>query len=180
MKNLYKIAFIFFAIALFLACQTDENMLTDSKVSPKKSDQQIYKSVGVIKKVDAEKGEITIDHEDIPGYMSAMQMTEPVADKNMLDSIKADDKVEFEIERTGADVIFIKLNKIGEVSVLSGGEIYKENCAKCHSASGEGAEKGISLIKGHALHHSETEYIEQVKNGKDLQKNVKNAPEHQH
>lgn len=46
-----------------------------------------------------------------------------------------------------------------------GAKIYKENCAQCHGANGGGTKKGISLTSGHALHHSEAEYIEQVTNG---------------
>lgn len=39
------------------------------------------------------------------------------------------------------------------------------NCAICHGEGSEGAKKGISLVKGHALDHSEAEYVEQVRNG---------------
>ena len=49
--------------------------------------------------------------------------------------------------------------------VANGGEIYKTNCAQCHGGLGEGAKKGISLLKGHALKHSEAEYIEQIADG---------------
>lgn len=126
---------------------------------------QTYKSVGIIKSLDVENNRLTIDHEDIPGYMSAMQMTESVKDKKMLENLKIGDKVDFELERTGSKIIISKLTKIGETAVLSGAEIYKTNCAECHAEKGEGSKKGISLITGHALHHSETEHIKQVTNG---------------
>lgn len=48
-----------------------------------------------------------------------------------------------------------------------GAELYKTNCAECHGASGEGGKKGIPLVSGHALHHTEADYIEQVRDGKD-------------
>ena len=78
------------------------------------SEKQIYKSVGVIKEIDIEKSTITLDHEDISGYMSAMKMTEPVADKKLLESVKIDDKVNFEIERTGSEIVITKVEKITE------------------------------------------------------------------
>ncbi len=135
----------------------------DSEISEK----QIYKSVGIIKEIDAEKGTITIDHEDIPGYMSAMEMTEPVADKKLLEGVKIGDKVNFEIERTGSKPIITKIEKIGEDKAVKAFAIYKTNCAECHGKRGEGVEdKGISLVKGHALHHSEEDFIKQVTNGK--------------
>lgn len=48
----------------------------------------------------------------------------------------------------------------------SGSEIYAASCAECHGKDGEGAEKGISLIKGHALYHSEEDFLNRVTNGK--------------
>lgn len=42
------------------------------------------------------------------------------------------------------------------------------NCAKCHGENGEGVkDKGISLLKGHALHHSEADFIKQVEYGEE-------------
>jgi len=109
---------------------------------------------------------VTIDHEEIPGYMSAMEMTEMVADHELLGSIKVGDKVEFEIERRGSAVIYTQFKKIGTAAVINGGEIFKMNCAECHGAKGDGTKKGIPLISGHALDHTDAEYADQVKNGK--------------
>ncbi|MEZ5428676.1 MAG: copper-binding protein [Pyrinomonadaceae bacterium] len=164
-KILIKTACLFVSLTLFLACQAGSDAETNPNSPVNRTETQTYKSTGVIKKIDAEKGEITIDHEDIPGYMSAMEMTEPVADKKMLEPLKAGDKVDFEIERTGPEVIVTKIAKTG--GVLSGSEIFKTNCAECHGEKGEGAKKGIPLVSGHALHHSESEYVEQVKNGEE-------------
>jgi len=55
--------------------------------------------------VDLARGKISIDHDDIPGYMSPMSMTEPVSDKAMLSAVRPGDRVAFEIERTGADIV---------------------------------------------------------------------------
>ena len=154
-----------FACANVETSKTSNNSKTNSAAA---DDKQTYKSTGVIKAIDRENGKITIDHDDIPGYMSAMEMNEAVSDKKLLETVKVGDRVEFEIERTGAKIVVTKLDKIGEVSMIDGGEIYQVNCARCHGASGEGAEKGIPLISGHALHHSADEYVEQVENGEGV------------
>lgn len=139
------------AIATFIFACTNQEAL--KPVSPN-TDIQTYKSVGVVKKIDLENGKLTVDHEDIKGYMQPMEMTEPVKDKAMLEIVKIGDKIDFEIERIGSNITFTKLTKIGEVAVINGAEIYKTNCASCHAEKGEGTKKGIPLTSGHALHHS--------------------------
>lgn len=162
MKTYLKIiTLLTFAAGFFsLGCPTQEAL---KPVSP--ADVQTYKSTGVVRAVDRDAGRITIDHEEIPGYMTAMQMNEAVRDPQMLDGLKANDKVEFEIERAGSKITITKITKTGEVATVNGGELYKTNCAECHGGSGEGAPKGISLLKGHALEHTEKEYVDQVTNG---------------
>jgi Cu/Ag efflux protein CusF len=53
---------------------------------------------GTVAAVDAAKGEITIDHGDIPGLMGAMTMTFAVPDKKILDGVTPGSKVAFDIE----------------------------------------------------------------------------------
>lgn len=167
MKNHLKfLVVLIFSIGIFaFACQTN-NETNKTKSLSQSEEKQTYKAIGVVKSVDTDAGKITIDHEDIPGYMAAMQMNEAVRDAKMLETVKPGDKVEFELERNEAKIIITKLTKIGEVVLLNGGELYKTNCAVCHGGIGEGAPKGISLLKGHAVSHSEKEYIAQVLNGK--------------
>lgn len=163
MKQYIKLFAIFAVIAFLFACTNQEAL---KPVSPIEVKTQIYKGIGIIKNIDEVSGKITIDHEDIPGYMSAMEMTESVRDKAMLETVKVGDKIDFEIERQGSDIIITKLKKIGEDETVKAFAIYKTNCAECHGASGEGVDgKGIPLISGHALHHSEAEHIKQVTDG---------------
>jgi Cu(I)/Ag(I) efflux system protein CusF len=129
------------------------------------AEAQTYKSVGVVKNIDPDAGKITVEHEEIPGYRPAMEMTEAVSDAKMLETVKIGDRVEFEFQRTESTLLITKLNKIGETALLNGGEIYKTNCAECHGGVGEGTSKGISFLKGHALKHSEKDFIEQVTDG---------------
>lgn len=94
-------------------------------------------------------------------------MTRAVSDAKMLETIKTGDKIEFELARTGSNLVATKLNKIGEVAVVNGGAIYKINCAECRGDPGNGTTKGISLLKGHVPKHTETECIEQVTNSEE-------------
>ena len=170
MKTHIKITIVFiFTVSLFaFACSNnDPANNTASGNSADKLETQTYKSVGVIKAMDVANDKITIDHEDIPGYMPPIEMNESVSDKSLLSGLKRGDKVEFEIERTGSKLLVTKLTKIGEVSLLDPVEIYKTNCAECHGDKGQGARKGISFLEGHALSHSEEDFIKTVTNGKD-------------
>ncbi len=53
---------------------------------------------GTVSGVDVAKSEITLDHGDIPGIMSAMTMTFSVPDKRLLEGVAPGAKVEFDIE----------------------------------------------------------------------------------
>ena len=164
MKNPAKILVILIFSAISFALSCGQKNETNNRAAPTNSPKiQIYKSVGVVKTVDTDAVKITIAHEEIPDYMPAMESPLGVSDVRMIEAVKAGDKVEFELERSASNVVITKLDKIGEVA--NGGEIYKTNCAECHGGLGEGAKKGISLLKGHALKHSEAEYIEQIADG---------------
>ena len=52
------------------------------------------------------------------------------------------------------------------VATADGAELYRANCAVCHGAKGEGDKKGIPLISGHALNHTEAQYNAQIRFGK--------------
>lgn len=168
MKNLRN---LLLGLLIFsAACSTPSSNTSNVDTWSPPVETQTYRSVGVIKRVDKDKGLITVDHEDIPGYMSPMEMTEPVAEPALFDSVKAGDKVEFEILRTGSKIKYTAFNKIGEFAFVKGNDIYTANCAECHGAKGEGADNGIPLTSGHALDHSEADFIKRVTNGKAKKK----------
>lgn len=126
---------------------------------------QIYQAVGVVKGMDWKAKEVTIDHEDIPGYMSAMQMTFAIKDPKMLKGIFPGDKVDFELERRGEDLTVTKILLQGAAQLSEGERTFRFNCAGCHGLHGQGTKKGISFLKGHALHHSRDDFIDQVVEG---------------
>ena len=126
-----------------------------------------YNSSGVVKGIDSAAHMVTLDHKDIPGYMSAMEMSFPVVNTTLLTGLAVGDNVAFDLERTGNKVSIVSITKMpGTVAVASGEQLFAANCAECHGAKGEGAKKGIPLISGHALAHSEEEYVQQVVSGK--------------
>jgi protein SCO1/2 len=53
-----------------------------------------YSLKGVVRKVDAASGEVTIAHQAIPGFMPAMTMPFLVKDKAVLDDVRPGDEVE--------------------------------------------------------------------------------------
>jgi Cu/Ag efflux protein CusF len=141
----------------------------DSENKTEEVEKRVFKGVGVVKAVDQEKSLITLDHEKIEGLMSAMTMDFTVGDKKLLDRTRVGDKVGFELEKKEAEIVVVKIKKIGEVAVgARGSEIYKTNCAECHGEKGGGVEdKGISFLEGHALHHEKEDFINRVTNGKE-------------
>ena len=58
---------------------------------------------GTVAAVDAARGEITLDHGDIPGLMGPMTMSYSVPDKKILESITPGAKVEFDVEVVKGD-----------------------------------------------------------------------------
>lgn len=171
MNKLFIVIFALISIALSFSCSNNNAASNSVNSNTEKTvEKQTYKSTGVIKAMDVANDKITIDHEDIPGYMPPMEMTESVSDKSLLSGLKRGDKVDFEIERTGSKLLVTKLTKIGEVVLINTAGIYKTNCAECHGEKGEGAKRGISFLKGHALDHTEEDFIKTVTNGKKSKK----------
>lgn len=56
---------------------------------------------GVVVGVDRAAGEITLDHEAVPGLMEAMKMPFPVADPKILEGVQPGQQVEFDVEYRG-------------------------------------------------------------------------------
>ena len=52
---------------------------------------------GIVKNLDPAKQEVTIDHEEIPGFMKAMTMTFQVSDSRLLSGVEPGQEVEFDV-----------------------------------------------------------------------------------
>jgi len=55
---------------------------------------QMFTLKGVVRKVNASTGEVTISHEEIPGFMSKMTMPFLLKDRSLLDDVQPGDEVE--------------------------------------------------------------------------------------
>lgn len=148
-----------FLCTIVASCSKD---VASGSASPKPP----FNSTGTVTGIDTGNATITIDHQDIPGFMSAMEMEFPAKDASLLNGFSVGDKVAFALERSGGKVTLVSMTKTEEGPDINGAEIFASNCAECHGNKGEGARKGIPLISGHALAHSEQEFVEQVTNGK--------------
>jgi Cu/Ag efflux protein CusF len=61
--------------------------------------------------VDESTDKVTLDHAAIPGDMPAMTMVYKVQDPKMLKSVKAGDKVKFNIEKINGQLTVTKIDK---------------------------------------------------------------------
>ena len=85
-------------------------------------------------------------------------------------AIRIGDVVDLELERVGSKLTITAIKKTGVDSKVRAMNIYAVSCAECHGTHGEGAEKGIPFTSGHALHHTEADFIKTVTDGKNLKK----------
>ncbi len=153
---------------IFACGQQDQgsaNLGSGDKPTSDDPGTQIYQGVGKVTGLDPAAREIDIDHKDIPGLMSAMRMTFAVKDVSLLSDLSVGDEIDFELERNGSSFTVTKILKKGGNELSGGARIFKANCARCHGEKGEGTDKGISFLKGHALDHSKEDFIGQVKEG---------------
>jgi len=61
-----------------------------------------YALTGTVLGIDREKGQLVIQHDDIPGYMSAMIMTFQVADPSAFDQLQGGDQIRADLVVTGS------------------------------------------------------------------------------
>jgi Cu/Ag efflux protein CusF len=78
---------------------SDMKMPMPAKATASATASSTLLTEGVVQSVDAGKAVVTLKHGDIVNMqMPAMTMTFGVADKRMLDKVKAGDKVKFHVE----------------------------------------------------------------------------------
>lgn len=79
-------------------CKNDKDSST-----PK---EKVYDVKAKVVAVDSDKKSVTLDHEDIPGLMKAMQMKFSVEDAKVLEGIKPGDEVHGKLKvKDGTNVI---------------------------------------------------------------------------
>lgn len=93
-----------FSIALLfgLGCQGPSAAETDAPPSAeetKGSRPEVWETKGVIKRIERDRGTITIHHEDVPGYMPAMTMPFWVESADQFEGLAEGDAVTFRFRR---------------------------------------------------------------------------------
>jgi protein SCO1/2 len=69
-----------------------------------------YSIKGTVTAIGAENKMVTLDHDDVPGVMQAMEMAFPVSDPNVLDGIAVGDAVEGRLQKSD-ELIITRLQK---------------------------------------------------------------------
>jgi Cu(I)/Ag(I) efflux system periplasmic protein CusF len=77
--------------------------------APEKPLSKSVQGVGVVTAIDPKAQRLTINHEDIKGFMGAMEMPYPVARPGLLTGLKAGDKIRFVINRRNGRIIGLKV-----------------------------------------------------------------------
>ncbi len=76
-----------------------------------KSEVKVHRATGVVKKVDAAAGKVTIAHGPIPAIKwPAMTMTFSVKDGKALEKLAPERKVEFQFVQQGTDYVITKID----------------------------------------------------------------------
>lgn len=65
---------------------------------------------GVVHQVDRAQGQITIDHEDIPGFMKGMTLTFEVSDPSILERVSSGREVDFRVRAEGDRYVITKID----------------------------------------------------------------------
>ena len=78
--------------------------------SGKAGQEAVHKGTGVIRKIDASKGAVTLNHEPIKSASwPGMTMTFTVKDRKMLANLKNEQKVQFEFVQRGKENIITSI-----------------------------------------------------------------------
>jgi protein SCO1 len=96
MNHLARMTLIMAILPAIVGCGRE--IPTGKEVASKTSKRFSLK--GVVRKVDAGSGEVTIAHEAIPGFMPRMTMPFTLKDKSLLDDVRPGDEVEGPLEVT--------------------------------------------------------------------------------
>ena len=76
-----------------------------------------YEVRGQVLGVDAERQEVLLKHEDVPGLMSAMTMPFRTRDRKWLDGLRAGDMVQAQLVVRGADAYLTSLVRVGSAAI---------------------------------------------------------------
>ncbi len=90
------------------ACSKSQETPSKPTAAPSGAPAQKYSAGGKVRAIGERKDNITIAHQDIPGYMKAMTMMFEVERPEMIGDIKVDDQVSFTFTDRGEGRLFIE------------------------------------------------------------------------
>lgn len=97
---------LFVAVPSLSHAQSGDMKGMDMGTKPAAGTQAAHKATGVVKKVDAKAGTVTLAHDPVKSLKwPAMTMGFTVKDKSLLDKLAAGKKVEFEFVQQGKDYV---------------------------------------------------------------------------
>jgi protein SCO1/2 len=105
MKTLPKFWLTVLALPLALAGCQDAG---EGKRGPVAKEYDVR---GKVIAVDAERHAVTLDHEDIPGLMKAMEMKFRVEDPSLLEGIQAGDQIQGRLKKGESGYVLTHLEK---------------------------------------------------------------------
>jgi Cu(I)/Ag(I) efflux system protein CusF len=104
--HLVVFALLLPATASFAQQKMDDMKGMDMGKKPVAASGSTHKTVGIVKKVNAKAGTVTLDHEPVKTLKwPAMTMGFKVEDKSMLDKLAEGKKVEVEFKQVGKDYV---------------------------------------------------------------------------
>jgi protein SCO1/2 len=74
---------------------------SETKSGPAAQPEQRYDLKGTVVSLDKSKGAVTVNHDEIKGFMAAMTMPYPVKDTKALDSLEAGDTMTAKLVSNG-------------------------------------------------------------------------------
>jgi protein SCO1/2 len=95
--------------ALVVACVLTGIIITAGCSGKAPTQERQYDIHGTV--VEVSGGQLKLDHEAIPGYMGAMQMTFPVSKPELLQGLKPGDHVHGQLKVTDGQPVITELSK---------------------------------------------------------------------
>ena len=82
-----------------------------------------YPARGIVEKIAPDRRQVTIHHQDIPGYMMEMTMDFPVKDTNELNGISVGDKITFTLVVSPTSDWVEKIHRVGHTDKMTPGSM---------------------------------------------------------
>lgn len=105
---------------------------------------------GVVKRVDAVAGKVTIDHEDIPGLMMAMMMEFSVSDPDMLAQIVPEQSVDFRVRYENGRYVVTEIQPASGDRGATDHDLLEPHSCGAQCAGGSRTPGAMSCARGRA------------------------------